>query len=181
MHIVHYNMKFPDITTAKDRPTGLSVLAFMFKNSIQKNEALTPIVDMLREIKRPYTSVPLDLPSLDSIFPPTYDSYFQYAEFAPSGHPSITWTIFKEPIKIEETQLAEFRKLYSTEIDMNTGKAKLLGNNNRMIAKIPKLRVFVHVPRDGETSTEDEGPPASASPKKKKRGFFSFLFRRKHK
>ncbi|CAG5130518.1 unnamed protein product [Candidula unifasciata] len=115
MHIVHFNAIYPSLYDAEGQPSGLAVFAFLFELSRDPNPALTPIVGRLQEVRTPYTAVDLKLPSLATILPGNMDEFYQYTDGGLRGFPCITWTIFRETIKISESQLEKFRTLESSE------------------------------------------------------------------
>ncbi|BFZ04452.1 hypothetical protein BsWGS_07491 [Bradybaena similaris] len=157
MHIVHNNKNYPNLATAEGKPLGISVLAFMFEKTVASNDVLDPIINALKEIKKPMTTVPIELPSLLSILPPDVANaiYYQYTDME-GVIPHITWTVFKERILMSEDQLAEFHKLQASEVHPLTEEPLRLGDNNRSPRVDQKLIVFTNEADPSEESAEDE-------------------------
>ncbi|BFZ04455.1 hypothetical protein BsWGS_07494 [Bradybaena similaris] len=174
MHIVHFNERYPNLATAEGNPKGIVVLAFLFEKSRIPNKELNHITDRLKEIKDPYSTVPLQLPSVMSILPGTVREsiFYQYANEPGTAQWTFAWVVFRDTIKISESQLAEFRSLNSSQIDEKTGLPKPLCNNNRTPYWIDKLLVFTNTP-------ELEAAPAKPVKRGRSlRGSISNLFSR---
>ncbi|BFZ04451.1 hypothetical protein BsWGS_07490 [Bradybaena similaris] len=173
MHIVHFNRKYPNIVDASKKAVGLSVLAFMFEISNKPNEALKPITFMVNEVKQPYTWVPIELPNLMSILPQNLSTFYHYTDdnkrFA---HPTISWTIFKDTIKISESQIASFRRLNSQEMDPKTKKLKPMVDNNRPTNSSINPRVFTDE-NDPRRRRFDDSPDT----KKKRKSLSEKMFK----
>ncbi|XP_055861353.1 uncharacterized protein LOC106050470 [Biomphalaria glabrata] len=131
LHIVHYNSKYPDFSTASVQPDGLAVLGFMFEVSSTNNKNLDDIVNNLVNVMTVGTSVSLGAGTLSSILPPSFSKFYRYpgSLTTPGCDESVTWTVFKETIQISELQLQVFRSLTDSHNE-------LLSENHRGVQPI---------------------------------------------
>ncbi|KAH9524203.1 Carbonic anhydrase 14 [Bulinus truncatus] len=118
-HIVHYNTKYTDIGAAMAYPDGLSVLGFMFELSDTNNTNYNEIVRNLASVVASGSTVYLTPASLKSFLPPAFSNFYRYpgSLTTPACDESVTWTVFKETVKISEKQLAAFRTLIDSHTE----------------------------------------------------------------
>lgn len=110
LHIVHYNMKYNNISEAVDKSDGLAVLGFMFEIGAE-NPSYTEIVSTLAQIRTEESSATIPNVILNRLIPANTAEFYRYpgSLTTPSCYESVTWTVFKESIKISSAQLAAFR------------------------------------------------------------------------
>ncbi|RWS09430.1 carbonic anhydrase-like protein 2 [Dinothrombium tinctorium] len=116
LHFVHWNCDlFNNFKEAAKEDKGLAVLGVFLESSEIKHEEFEKITSMLKEI--PYKGDETFIPriSIDNILPKNR-SYWTYegSLTTPPLYESVSWIVFKEPIRVHETQIDEFRKLFHT-------------------------------------------------------------------
>ncbi|CAG5130517.1 unnamed protein product, partial [Candidula unifasciata] len=104
MHIVHFNTMYENLPAALNQRTGVSVMAFMFEIASQDNQSLAAIITKLPSVRKPYSSTPLKLPPMACLLPDNLHDFYQYSDASMSVYPRIIWTVFKDTIKISESQ-----------------------------------------------------------------------------
>lgn len=145
MHVVTYNGKYPDISTAVRHEDGLAVLGFFFQVSPTDNPAFTPITDALAAIQNVGSFRRLESGPLAGLLPADLSLYYRYQGglTTPPCSEIVTWTLFREPIAISDTQLAAFRSLKSP--DQNSfGVVKALQDNFRPVQPLMGRSVRVN-------------------------------------
>lgn len=119
LHFVHYNMeKYRTLAKAARHPDGLVVLAvFLDANQSYHNHAeLDKIVNNLKNVtlKGQQTIIKQAI-RIDNLMP-SNKSYWSYQGSLTTSpfYESVTWFVFKQPIKCNSSQLQKFRSLNST-------------------------------------------------------------------
>ncbi|KAK7604861.1 hypothetical protein V9T40_006047 [Parthenolecanium corni] len=132
LHLVHWNSdKYGSCKEALCKPDGLAVLGILFEvgpddhPEIEKIVSLIPNI-MFRDQKEEITS-PID----PAKFLPDIPCYWTYpgSLTTPPCLESVTWILFKNPIKVSENQLNAFRSLRTGHPDSEA--AKMLLQNYR--------------------------------------------------
>ncbi|XP_047482480.1 carbonic anhydrase 1-like [Penaeus chinensis] len=114
LHLVHFKTEYGSLTEAVAHNDGLAVLGVMLLGGLVDNPKLTPIIDGLATITNAETEEHLaTMLPLQDLLPPDTNTFYRYSGSltTPTCNEVVTWTVFKEPISISETQLEEFRKL----------------------------------------------------------------------
>lgn len=130
VHFVHYNTKYGTVGNALKHSDGLAVLGFMFKIGDGDNAAFEQIVSKLSSAVNPGSKVTLASFAADSFLPSGLSEYYRYmgSLTTPGCYEAVVWTLFREPIVISERQMAEFRKLQSSEKDANYAYLPMVDN-----------------------------------------------------
>merc|ERR1712179_374198 len=117
LHIVTYNMKYPDVTTAFDKADGLAVLGFFYEVGETNNINYTPLIDIFSLVKYGGNSTSFSNLKVRYLLPNKFDKFYRYqgSLTTPPCHESVTWTVFQETIYLSTEQLAVFRTLYEDE------------------------------------------------------------------
>jgi len=124
MHIVHYKSEYGSLGGAVPNADGLAVLGFMFEVSSATNSNMGDIVSNLPSVKD-YESnamgVELSPFMLNNILPTGFNAndYFRYqgSLTTPGCNEVVTWTLFKDTIKISQEQLDEFRQVMDSNVN----------------------------------------------------------------
>lgn len=143
MHIVHYNSKYADVTTAMEAADGLAVLG-VFIEIGSFNPAYNHIISQLKHIE--YKGQTLQIPGFDvqQLVPERLDEYFRYegSLTTPPCNPSVLWSVFRNPVFISEEQLLVLETaLYCTE--QNKSAPIHMIDNYRMLQQEGDRRVSV--------------------------------------
>lgn len=117
LHLVHWNTKYAGFKEAVEKPDGLAVLGIMIEEDENKgNDAFKPVSDNLENVKASgseftanTTLNPADL------LPGSRNEYWTYlgSLTTPPLFESVTWIVFKEPVKYSKEQLDQLRSLVS--------------------------------------------------------------------
>jgi len=146
LHIVHYNTKYHSFSEALDKPDGLAVIGVFL--TLQEDadgeagcEELDKICQKLREIKFKNTKTLIKEDFNPERFLPSDRSYFSYlgSLTTPPLLESVTWLIFKQPIKTTKEQLAEMTSLSADPTD-----SVLLSHNCRPVCPLAGRIVAFH-------------------------------------
>ncbi|XP_064612584.1 carbonic anhydrase 2-like [Liolophura sinensis] len=115
VHFVTFANSYGDISTALGHPDGLAVLGFFFEIGSADNTNWNPIVNLLDNVR--YADTNVSLPTnfnLDSLLPSDKQVYYRYSGSltTPTCNEVVTWTVFKQTIKISAGQMAAFRRVF---------------------------------------------------------------------
>ncbi|XP_059163193.1 uncharacterized protein LOC131946442 [Physella acuta] len=137
-HIVHYSTMYPDLKSAATSNYGLAVLGIMFEVADETQEGYKKIFDRLEEVEEPNSKVSLEGIQLDSLLPENREDFYRYdgSLTTPGCYETVTWTVFKDTVKISEEQLKKLRKVKSNEKDTATNHYLPLVNNYRPVQPI---------------------------------------------
>ncbi|CAG5123499.1 unnamed protein product, partial [Candidula unifasciata] len=146
VHIVHYNTIYPDLTTAVSKSDGLAVLGFMYELTEESNPAYDVLVQKLNDIRSPNTAVSIQAIDVAKLLPSEMGFFYRYegSLTTPACYESVTWSVFRNTIKISEKQLNAFRLLISSDIDPKTNRYIPLMDNYRPTMKINKRVVLAN-------------------------------------
>ncbi|BES90969.1 carbonic anhydrase [Nesidiocoris tenuis] len=116
LHLVHWNSeKYSSFKEAARQPDGLAVLGVFLEVGNVDNDGLENIIGLIPKIihkgQDAATSFDMDFNSLL----PESKHYWTYlgSLTTPPCNECVIWTVFKDPVKISERQLAAFRNLKS--------------------------------------------------------------------
>ncbi|XP_036391140.1 carbonic anhydrase 7-like [Megalops cyprinoides] len=116
LHLVHWNtMKYKTFGESMIAPKGLAVLA-VFLETGGEHEGLHKIMDALNMVK--FKGKAADFKGFNpKCLLPNNHNYWTYSGSltTPPLHESVTWILFKEPIKVSEKQMGKFRTLLFSE------------------------------------------------------------------
>ena len=119
LHFVHYNMeKYHTLSKAARHPDGLAVVGVFIEASDEhhKHAELEKIVSNLRtiQLKTEHTTIRHTV-RLENLLP-TNRSFWAYSGSltTPPHLESVSWFVFKQPIKCSRTQIQKFRDLQSS-------------------------------------------------------------------
>ncbi|XP_057367330.1 putative carbonic anhydrase 3 [Daphnia carinata] len=119
LHIVHYNTKYGNFSTAVAHPDGLAVLGIMIELQGRDNIAFRHL-ERFDEILNPdsdkKSALTYSVP-LSDLLPDKTGTFFRYmgSLTTPGCNEDVTWTVFDTPIAISERQLEIFRLLIDSE------------------------------------------------------------------
>ncbi|GCB76547.1 hypothetical protein scyTo_0015512, partial [Scyliorhinus torazame] len=149
LHIVHYNSeKYNNISMALDKVDGLAVLGILLQTGLF-NPAYEKIFSHLTEIRFKDKEIKVPGFNINELLPQQLDEYYRYngSLTTPPCYPSVTWTVFREPVQISKDQLSELqRDLFTSQGD--EGNLTEMVNNYRHVQKLWKRRVFVSFHED---------------------------------
>jgi len=110
MHLVHLAK-----TIDRYKQGGLAVAGFVFKISSEDNPDIEPIIERIGKIKKAPKGTRLKSSfSLGSLIDPSLPGpYYSYegSLTTPGCDEVVEWILYKKPLEISETQLAEFRSI----------------------------------------------------------------------
>ncbi|TRY83313.1 hypothetical protein DNTS_006038 [Danionella cerebrum] len=121
LHIVHYNTEvYANISEAMTQKNGLAVLGILIEVDKEVNQAYGSIFNYLGRIR--FAGQKVAIPSFDvqSLLPVNLNHYFRYngSLTTPPCHQSVLWTIFRESVKISQSQLIKLETvLYSSQAE----------------------------------------------------------------
>ncbi|KAL8615741.1 hypothetical protein ACOMHN_040236 [Nucella lapillus] len=118
VHIVCFNTKYADLGAAVSQPDGLAVLGFFFEISAGKNLIVEQLVNSLPMVKYAGNSTSMQPFALNNLMAGVGD-YYRYSGglTTPTCNEVVTWTVFKNTIKISNAQMQAFRMLKDTHND----------------------------------------------------------------
>lgn len=115
MHIVFIKEEYNSLTQAVTDRAGVTVLGFLFQESISDNKKFDPFIDALKRITLPSSNTTLGGVSLDMFILPqeNMSRYFRYSGSltTPNCSEAVTWTLFESTIPLSRKQLAAFSTL----------------------------------------------------------------------
>ncbi|XP_075711263.1 carbonic anhydrase 12 [Rhinoderma darwinii] len=117
MHIVHYNAKYADFSTAMEAADGLAVLGIFIEIG-SFNTAYDHIISKLTHIKYKGQNFKMRVFNVQDLVPERLDEYYRYegSLTTPPCNPSVLWSVFRNPVFISEEQLHLLETaLYCTE------------------------------------------------------------------
>lgn len=144
LHMVYYNSDlYRNASTASDKAEGLAVLA-VFIEMGSFNPSYDKLFRYLQGVK--YKGQEMLVPAFDveELLPEKPDEYFRYqgSLTTPPCHPTVLWTIFRNPVQISQEQLLALETaLYCTHMDDPLPRE--LVNNFRRVQKFDERLVYV--------------------------------------
>ncbi|XP_075215592.1 carbonic anhydrase 2-like [Lycorma delicatula] len=116
LHLVHWNCrKYKTFAEAAQHPDGLAVLGVFFEVGEDKHDEVEKIVSLIQHIvyRGEEKEITKNIDPTNLL--PKRTHYWTYlgSLTTPPCTESVTWIIFKEPIKVSEEQLAVFRSMRS--------------------------------------------------------------------
>ncbi|KAK2581126.1 hypothetical protein KPH14_007940 [Odynerus spinipes] len=138
MHIIHRNTAYHNLSHALNYQDGLTVLGIFFQLQDQDNENLSPILNVLSDIKWVNKKKQMNiLITLSSLMPKEIDTFYTYkgSLTTPPCNEVVTWIIWSTPVAISFRQMNRFRML-------SNGEDKLV-DNYRKLQDIRMRKVFV--------------------------------------
>lgn len=154
LHFVHYNMeKYRNLSKAARNPDGLVVLSvFLDAQENHHNQAeLEKIVSQLKTVTlKGEHSIIKQAVRIENLLPPN-KSYWSYqgSLTTPPYFESVTWFIFKQPLKCSRNQIQRFRTIMSS---LKAEQEACIKCNFRKVQ-----------PLNGRTIVSYDEPPSSSS------------------
>ncbi|XP_015584685.1 carbonic anhydrase 9 [Cephus cinctus] len=138
MHVIHRNMKYPDLASALQHEDGLTVLGIFFQLQEEENEHLYPILRTLPNIQWINTEAELNVSiTLASLMPRDTEIFYTYrgSLTTPPCSEAVTWILFPTTVPISFRQMNKFRMLSNGE--------EVLADNFRRLQDIGNRKVYV--------------------------------------
>ncbi|MBZ3889113.1 Carbonic anhydrase 12 [Sciurus carolinensis] len=113
LHIVHYNSDlYPNVSTASDKTEGLAVLAVLIEMG-SFNPSYDKIFSHLQHVKYKGQQVLIPGFNIEELLPERPAEYYRYegSLTTPPCHPTVLWTVFRNPVQISQEQPPLSRKL----------------------------------------------------------------------
>ncbi|XP_056428831.1 carbonic anhydrase 12 isoform X3 [Hyla sarda] len=106
MHIVHYNSKYADVSTAMEAADGLAVLGILIEIG-SFNPSYDKIISQLTNIKYKGQNIQIPGFNVQHLIPERLDEYYRYegSLTTPPCNPSVLWSVFRNHVFISEEQL----------------------------------------------------------------------------
>ncbi|XP_019610932.1 carbonic anhydrase 12 isoform X1 [Rhinolophus sinicus] len=144
LHIVHYNSDlYPNASTASNKSEGLAVLAVLIETG-SFNPSYDKIFSHLQDVKYKGQEVFIPGFSIEELLPERPAEYYHYkgSLTTPPCHPSVLWTVFRNPVQISQEQLLALETaLYCTHKD-DPSPRKMV-NNFRRVQKFDERLVYI--------------------------------------
>ncbi|XP_041349559.1 carbonic anhydrase 7-like [Gigantopelta aegis] len=143
MHIVLYNDKYADFTSAIHKNMGIAVLAFFFKVG-KVNKSMLQITNHILDIKFKDSRKPIAAFPILSLLPKKINSWFRYdgSLTTPPCSESVTWTLFKDEIHISDAQIQEFRNIFE---NVRGQENRTLADNFRPLQALNSRKVYTNL------------------------------------
>ncbi|XP_060554450.1 carbonic anhydrase 1-like [Ruditapes philippinarum] len=147
MHIVHFNKKYDNISTAVDKDDGLAVLGFFFQIG-RYNKHMHEVIRHFKQIKYKGTHVDISPEPLARLVPDDLSKFFRYegSLTTPPCYESVTWTLFNKTIEIAEEQLQDFRQTILENTDGDNGIPMDISDDFRPAQCLFRRRVYASHP-----------------------------------
>lgn len=135
IHLVHFNTRYTNLTESLKYEDGLAVLGIFAQVGSTRNDALQKFVDKFDSIANADTTGDIDAFPMNGLLPAKTNEFTRYSGSltTPACLEIVTWTVFKNPITITQTQLNAFRSLNHNAAGLNQEK---LVNNYRPVQPI---------------------------------------------
>ncbi|XP_066977821.1 uncharacterized protein [Macrobrachium rosenbergii] len=153
LHLVHYNSKYGSAAEALTHSDGLAVLG-IFLEIGEANAKLQHIIDGLANIKTADAEASITPFALQDLLPTNVQDFYRYTGSltTPTCNEIVTWTVFKEAIKISSAQMGAFRQLLDSH-----GEAMV--DNYRPVQSLNDRWVYDGVLKDFHWGYEGESGP----------------------
>jgi len=125
MHIVHVNSKYNTSDKYLASPDGLAVLGFFIKNDAEQDNAnFAKITDKLTAGALDTSKQTADLTTafaVKDLMPEDISTFYRYngSLTTPTCNEVVTWTMFKEPIRISKSQGKLFQSYFKATFTKN--------------------------------------------------------------
>ncbi|KAK2491660.1 hypothetical protein MC885_019436 [Smutsia gigantea] len=153
LHIVHYNSDlYPNASAASNKSEGLAVLAVLIEMG-PFSPSYDNIFSHLQDVKYKGQEVRIPGFSIEELLPEKPAEYYRYrgSLTTPPCHPTVLWTVFRNPVQISKEQLLALETaLYCTHMDDPTPRQMV--NNFRQVQKFDERLVYVSF-RQGQDLT----------------------------
>ncbi|XP_007956213.1 carbonic anhydrase 12 [Orycteropus afer afer] len=144
LHIVHYNSDlYPDASTASNKSEGLAVLAVLIEMG-SFNPSYDKIFSHLQDVKYKGQEVLIPGFNIEELIPERPEEYYRYrgSLTTPPCHPTVLWTVFRNPVHISQEQLLALETaLYCTHVSDPSPREMV--NNFRQVQKFDERLVYV--------------------------------------
>ncbi|EDO46081.1 predicted protein [Nematostella vectensis] len=116
MHLVHYNDKYPNASSAQGLLDGLAVISVLFESSSTDNPALNEIIDNLQNASYKDEEITVQNVPVGKIIPTDTEKFYRYngSLTTPPCFETVKWIVLKKTASISEKQLRQFRSVFST-------------------------------------------------------------------
>ncbi|CAL4234846.1 unnamed protein product [Meganyctiphanes norvegica] len=118
IHNVFYKSSYGSYDEATAHSDGIAVLAVFVSIATDDNSQLQNIINFIPEVNQAESTFVGDVDlNLKALLPMTTHSFYWYrgSFTTPGCNEVVTWTVFKEPITISESQLDVFRNLLDSD------------------------------------------------------------------
>ncbi|KAI5936827.1 Carbonic anhydrase 12 [Manis javanica] len=153
LHIVHYNSDlYPNASAASNKSEGLAVLAVLIEMG-SFSPSYDNIFSHLQDVKYKGQEVLIPGFSIEELLPEKPAEYYRYkgSLTTPPCHPTVLWTVFRNPVQISKEQLLALETaLYCTHMDDPSPREMV--NNFRQVQKFDERLVYVSF-RQGQDLT----------------------------
>ncbi|XP_037358545.1 carbonic anhydrase 12 isoform X1 [Talpa occidentalis] len=144
LHIVYYNSElYHNASTASDKSEGLAVLGVLIEMGLF-NPSYDKIFRYLQDVKYKGQEVFIPGFSIEELLPERPNEYYRYkgSLTTPPCHPTVLWTVFRNPVQISQEQLLALETaLYCTHMDDPSPREMV--NNFRRVQKFDERLVYV--------------------------------------
>ncbi|XP_021549625.1 carbonic anhydrase 12 isoform X1 [Neomonachus schauinslandi] len=144
LHIVHYNSDlYPNSSTASNKSEGLAVLAVLMEMG-SFNPSYDKIFRHLQDVRYKGQEVLIPGFSIEELLPERPDEYYRYkgSLTTPPCHPTVLWTVFRNPVQISQEQLLALETaLYYTHVDDPSPREMV--NNFRQVQEFEERQVYI--------------------------------------
>lgn len=147
MHLVHYNNKYSNISSAMDKEDGLAVLGFFFQIG-RFNPHFEEIIDHFNQIKYKNNEVDINSIPLVQLMPAKLSKFYRYegSLTTPPCYESVIWTLFNETIEIAEEQLEDFRTAIFENDEDDSFSSRDISDDYRPVQCMFRRRVYASHP-----------------------------------
>ncbi|XP_041349955.1 carbonic anhydrase-like [Gigantopelta aegis] len=142
IHIVLYNDKYANFSSAVHKEKGLAVFAFFYKIG-EENNNMFKMLTHFPDIEFKDTSKPIATFPISSLLPKKFNSWFRYdgSLTTPPCSETVTWTLFKDEIHISEAQIQKFRGILE---NFRGERNKTLVDDFRPLQKLHSRKVYTN-------------------------------------
>ncbi|XP_057159601.1 carbonic anhydrase 12 isoform X1 [Ursus arctos] len=144
LHIVHYNSDlYPNASSASNKSEGLAVLAVLIEMG-SFNPSYDKIFRHLQDVRYKGQAVLIPGFSIEELLPERPDEYYRYkgSLTTPPCHPTVLWTVFRNPVQISQEQLLALETaLYYTYVDDPSPREMV--NNFRQVQEFEERQVYI--------------------------------------
>nr|XP_012421828.1 PREDICTED: carbonic anhydrase 12 isoform X3 [Odobenus rosmarus divergens] len=144
LHIVHYNSDlYPNASSASNKSEGLAVLAILIEMG-SFNPSYDKIFRNLQDVRYKGQEVLIPGFSIEELLPERPDEYYRYkgSLTTPPCHPTVLWTVFRNPVQISQEQLLALETaLYYTYVDDPSPREMV--NNFRQVQEFEERQVYI--------------------------------------